>query len=179
MSERSGPGLPGEVAVGAGMPAPGPEEVTGKVTDESGIAATAFGEDGPAPVVIAWSDVPSEEAGPGVRRQVIHGGRQTMIRYVYSPGAVFANHAHPQEQVTVVLRGRIAFEIAGRDGRLDRVEMGPGQVAVIPGGVAHGAAVVGDEVVETMNTLSPRRDLAPGAARPDHAPPAAAQETSR
>ncbi|CAA9557733.1 MAG: hypothetical protein AVDCRST_MAG70-1419 [uncultured Thermomicrobiales bacterium] len=136
-------------------------------------------EDGPAPVVITWSDVPAEDAGPGVRRQVIHGGRHTMIRYVYSPGSTFASHAHPQEQVTVVLRGRIAFEIAGRDGGLDRVEMGPGEVAVIPGGVAHGATVVGEETVETVNALTPRRDLAPHASGQDRVPAATGLESGR
>ena len=132
--------------------------------DPDGRATPSSGDECPGPVVMAWSDVPAENAGPGVRRQVIHGARQTMVRYIYEPGAVFASHAHSQEQVTVVLRGRIAFEITGRDGGVDRVEMGPGEVAVIPGGVAHGATTVGDEAVETMNALSPRRDLAPDAA---------------
>jgi hypothetical protein len=32
---------------------------------------------------------------------------------------------------------------------------------VIPGGVAHGAEVIGDDEVETYNALSPRRDQSP------------------
>ena len=103
-----------------------------------------------------WADLPIEEVMPGVSRQTLHGERQTMVRYVYAPGAVFPGHAHPEEQITLVIRGRIAFDIGG-----ERVVLGPGEVAVIPGGVAHGAAVVGSETVETFNALSPRRVVGP------------------
>jgi quercetin dioxygenase-like cupin family protein len=54
------------------------------------------------------------------------------------------------------VRGRIRFDFDGSS-----VELGPGDVAVIPGGVAHGAEVIGDEEVETYNALSPRRDQSP------------------
>jgi quercetin dioxygenase-like cupin family protein len=104
----------------------------------------------------AWSAVPAEEVMPGITRQIIHGERQTMVRYVYHPGSVFPVHAHPEEQITVVLTGRIAFDIAGV-----RHELGPGEVAVIPGDTPHGAHVVGDEIVETINALSPRRGTHP------------------
>lgn len=103
-----------------------------------------------------WSDVPAEIVTAGVIRQVVHGERQTMVRYVYAPGAVFPIHAHPQEQCTVVISGRIAFEI---DGVI--TELGPGGVLVIPGNVPHGARVVGDETVESFNALSPRRETNP------------------
>ena len=106
--------------------------------------------------VRGWSDVPAEEVLPGITRQVIHGERQTLIRYVYAPGSVFPEHAHPQEQVTAVLSGRIAFTVDGA-----RQVLGAGDVAVLSGGVPHGAEVVGDETVETLNALSPRRDADP------------------
>jgi quercetin dioxygenase-like cupin family protein len=114
-------------------------------------AAEPGGPDGARRV--AWTDLPREDVLPGITRQVIHGARQTLVRYLYAPGAVFPLHAHPQEQITLVVRGRIAFDVAGT-----RLELGPGEVAVIPGGLPHGAAVLGDEPVETFNALSPRRD---------------------
>ncbi len=109
---------------------------------------------------LAWDDIVADEPVPGVRRQIVNGARQTVVRYVYAPGAVFPVHAHVEEQITVVLRGRIGFDVAG-----ERVELGPGEIAVIPGGVLHGAAVVGAEEVETINALSPRRDAHPGEIR--------------
>ncbi len=79
-----------------------------------------------------------------------------MIRYVYQPGAVFPTHAHAEEQITVVVSGRIAFDINGA-----RVELGPGEVAVIPPNVPHCASVIGSDLVETFNALSPRREANP------------------
>jgi quercetin dioxygenase-like cupin family protein len=79
-----------------------------------------------------------------------------MVRYLYAPGAVFPIHAHPQEQITLVIRGRIRFDLGG-----ESVELGPGEVAILPGGMPHGAEVVGDEEVETYNALSPRREADP------------------
>ncbi|MBX6341244.1 MAG: cupin domain-containing protein [Thermomicrobiaceae bacterium] len=109
---------------------------------------------------VNWADVPREEVYPGIARQAVHGERQTLVRYVYQPGAVFPVHQHPQEQVTAVLSGQIEFEVAGR-----RLTLGPGDVAVIPGDTPHGARVVGDAVVETLNALSPRREQGPGPER--------------
>ena len=62
---------------------------------------------------VNWSEIPVEEVYPGITRQVVHGERQTLVRYVYQPGSVFPQHHHPQEQVTSVLSGRIEFDVAG------------------------------------------------------------------
>jgi quercetin dioxygenase-like cupin family protein len=109
------------------------------------------------PRVVGWADVPEEVVYPGVSRAVVHGERQTLVRYRYAPGSRFPEHSHPEEQITAVLSGRIAFVVAG-----ERLELGSGDVAVIPADVPHGAAVVGDEPVETLNALSPRRSRHPG-----------------
>jgi quercetin dioxygenase-like cupin family protein len=105
---------------------------------------------------VDWGELEPEPVLPGITRQVVHGERQTMVRYVYAPGSDFPVHAHPEEQITVVVSGRIAFEIDG-----SRVELGAGQVAVIPPNVPHGAEVIGNETVETFNALSPRRNADP------------------
>lgn len=106
--------------------------------------------------VTNWAAVAAEEVFPGITRQTVDGERSTLVRYVYAPGSVYPRHSHPQEQITAVLRGRIAFEVGGEERTL-----GPGDVAVIPGGVPHGAAPVGSETVETLNVLSPRRTAEP------------------
>ena len=104
-----------------------------------------------------WSSLPIEVAGPGVLRQTFHGDQCSVIRYVYSPGAIFANHAHPEEQTTIVLTGQIAFTI-------DDVEQsfGPGDCLLAKANVPHGARVIGDITVESINVLSPRRNNSPG-----------------
>jgi quercetin dioxygenase-like cupin family protein len=93
-----------------------------------------------------WSEVEAFEAYPGISRQTLTGRSATLVRYIYQPGSVFPPHAHPDEQLTVVHSGVIEFEVDGR-----AVTLRAGQVAVIAGGVPHGARVVGDEVVVTDN----------------------------
>ena len=109
---------------------------------------------------VTWADVPSEEVYPGITRQVLHGDRQTMVRYVYAPGSVFPVHSHPEEQVTVVLAGEIEFTIDGTP-----TVLRGGQAAVIPANMPHGARVIGKTAVETFNALSPRREHQPAPAR--------------
>jgi quercetin dioxygenase-like cupin family protein len=109
-----------------------------------------------APQRLRWSDTPAEPVLPGIERRVVHGDQQSMVQYLYAPGSVFPRHAHPQEQITLVVRGRIRFDLDGSS-----VELGPGEVAVIPGGTPHGAEVIGDDEVETYNALSPRREQSP------------------
>lgn len=108
---------------------------------------------------VAWDAVAPEQVAAGVTRQVVNGDRQTLVRYVYRPGAVFARHHHPQEQITVVLSGQIEFTIGDQV-----VTLGPGELVVIPGDVPHGARVLGGEVVESINALSPRRSEHPAPA---------------
>jgi quercetin dioxygenase-like cupin family protein len=107
--------------------------------------------------MLDWSAVPSEEVYPGITRQTVHGRRSTIVRYVYQPGAVFPTHAHPEEQTTVVLTGRITFLSDGRETTLEA-----GQSLLVPPDLAHGARVEGDQVVESINVLAPRRERQPG-----------------
>ncbi|HQY31359.1 MAG TPA: cupin domain-containing protein [Thermomicrobiales bacterium] len=104
-----------------------------------------------------WGSIASEAVYPGITRQTVQGELQTVVRYIYQPGAVFPRHAQPQEQITLVLSGTIAFTIGDAI-----VELGAGDVAVIPANVPHGARVTGTEIVESFNTLSPARTVQPG-----------------
>lgn len=101
---------------------------------------------------VSWDEIVPDEPYPGITRQIIDAERQTFVRYVYRPGAVFPVHSHPEEQITTVLTGRIEFTVAG-----DTLTLCPTEVAVIPPNTLHGARVIGDDVVETLNALSPRR----------------------
>jgi quercetin dioxygenase-like cupin family protein len=108
--------------------------------------------------MLDWSAVPSEDVYPGITRQTVHGDRSTVVRYVYQVGAVFPRHAHPEEQTTVVLSGRITFFAEGRE-----IALAAGQSLLVGPNVPHSARVDGDEVVESINVLAPRRARQPGA----------------
>ncbi len=108
------------------------------------------------PTPIDWNQIAVEHPFPGIARQTVHGQNQTLVRYVYQPGSVFPIHHHPEEQITVVLSGSIDFTVDDAP-----LTLSGGQAAIIPPGIPHGARVTGSVPVETLNTMSPRRQTAP------------------
>lgn len=102
-----------------------------------------------APRLVSWDDVPAEEMFDGIYRQAIETASATVVRYVYHPGCVFPVHRHPEEQITIVHSGEIEFTVGG-----EVIILSAGQVAVIPGGVPHGARVTGTETVVTDNYIA-------------------------
>ena len=99
--------------------------------------------------VIDWDAVEATEPFSGVIRQAVITTTSTVVRYTYYPGCVFPVHQHPEEQVTIVHTGVIEFGVGGAPVRLHA-----GQVAIIPGGVPHGATVSGTETVITDNYIA-------------------------
>lgn len=98
---------------------------------------------------IAWRNVPVEQVLDGVTRQRHSGETFTVVRYTYQPGSVFPVHSHPEEQLTIVHSGEIEFDVGG-----EMVRLTGGSFAVIPGGVPHGARVLGDETVVSDNYIA-------------------------
>ena len=95
----------------------------------------------------------NEPGRPGVLRADWHGGPFTIVQYTYYPGAVFPSHHHDPAQVTVILSGRIIFEIEGEAFTLD-----PGECLFVPGGVPHSARVPEDRgPVVSINVFHPPR----------------------
>lgn len=67
------------------------------------------------------------------------------------PHANFPMHQHESEQITLVLSGRLLFEVEG-----DQVIVGPGEVVAIPGDVPHAVSSL-DEPVRAVDAWSPVR----------------------
>jgi quercetin dioxygenase-like cupin family protein len=109
---------------------------------------------------IDWANSSGEEVYPGISRQILQGEHQTLVRYVYAPGSRFPLHSHRQEQITAVISGEIEFTVGG-----ETIKLQVGQAAVIPANMPHGARVIGESPVETLNALSPRRDEQPAPVR--------------
>jgi quercetin dioxygenase-like cupin family protein len=108
------------------------------------------------PEPIDWDRIPVEYPLEGVARQTVHGASQTLVRYIYQPGSVFPIHQHPEEQITIVLSGSIDFTVDGVP-----LTLSAGECALIPANTPHGATVTAAEIVETLNTMSPKRMAAP------------------
>ena len=64
-----------------------------------------------------------------------------------SPCTGANTHAHPEEQVITVLKGKIASQVDGGEEKI----LGPGEAVYIPAGVEHKNWAVGDEDVEFIS----------------------------
>jgi quercetin dioxygenase-like cupin family protein len=104
--------------------------------------------------LLQWDRVPMETVNPMMRRQIITGELMTVARIYFRDGFLVPKHSHHNEQITQVVSGLMKFRI-GEDGD-ESIDVGPGEVIVIPANLPHEALVVGD-VVE-MDMWAPRRD---------------------
>ncbi len=96
-------------------------------------------------------------------------GEGSLVNFVsFQPNTQAPMHVHVEEQFTIVLDGEFEFEIDG-----DVRTMGPGDVAVIPAWVPHGARTRDTTCREIDVFTPPRRSLLEHAGRSDVPPPAA------
>ena len=99
-------------------------------------------------------------AGRGSKHQIFPGvaicttaGDGMMLSVVtFEPGSVVPDHAHPHEQMGVMLSGRLEFLVGG----LTRV-LGPGDSWKIPGGVRHSVRAL-DAPAVALDVFHPIRD---------------------
>ena len=75
---------------------------------------------------------------PGVSIRTQAGDALMLSLVTFEPGSVVPEHAHPHEQMGMMISGRLRFTIGGHTRTL-----GPGDCWRIPGGVPH--TVVADE----------------------------------
>ncbi len=101
---------------------------------------------------VARSGTKRHDALPGiVRRQAAVGESIQIVEYTLSEGAVVPWHCHPNEQVGMVVSGRMIMRI-GSESRT----VGPGDGYVIPPGTEHSAEALEDSLV--IDVFSPPRD---------------------
>jgi quercetin dioxygenase-like cupin family protein len=81
----------------------------------------------------SFAELDAEEPFPGVRRSAFDTEHATVTRYEFEPGATFPLHRHPQEQITLIEAGDVAFTV---DGAVER--LGPGGYSVVGAEVEHG-----------------------------------------
>ena len=76
---------------------------------------------------------------------------QVSIADIPARGAV-PDHAHPNEQLGMIVSGRLVFTIGG-----ETKTLGPGEVYRIPGGVRHSVVAL-DEPVRALDIFYPIRE---------------------
>ena len=100
------------------------------------------------------ADIDAVEFVPGLRFRPVLGERSMANFVSFEPDTVAPIHVHEEEQIVVVLEGEFEFEI---DGELRT--MRPGDVAVIPPWVPHGARTLASSCLEVDVFTPPRRTL--------------------
>jgi len=89
---------------------------------------------------------------PGVvRRTLVSGDGQTLVRFEIAAGGVVPEHTHPHEQAGTVIAGRVRFTIGGQD-----AEVVPGDSYLIPGDVPHSAVALEPSVL--IEVFAPVRE---------------------
>lgn len=103
---------------------------------------------------INWEEIELETVNKSMQRRIVTGEMMTVARIYFKDGFTVPMHSHHNEQVTQVLKGRMHFVFG--ENREKEMELGPGDVVVIPAHLPHEATCIGD--VEEMDMWSPRRD---------------------
>lgn len=102
--------------------------------------------------VLSWEKVPVEELTAKIRRQVVTGKNEMMVRVLLDKGAVVATHSHESEQITYIIEGAMRLMIGTPP---EEVLLQAGQFIVIPPNVPHRAEVLEDTV--DIDIFSPIR----------------------
>ena len=103
---------------------------------------------------INWDAIDLETVNPHMRRRIVTGERMTVARIYFNDGFLVPLHSHENEQITQVISGVLRFTFGDDHG--ETIDVGPGDVVVIPPHVPHQALCIGE--VEEMDMWSPRRE---------------------
>ncbi len=105
---------------------------------------------GPVPQY-RWNDVEKEQLNPLFMRQVIHGEKITVARIRLGKGCIVPQHAHVNEQITMLHEGKLRFLLEGRELILEA-----GEVLHIPANAPHEVHALEDSVA--VDVFSPTRE---------------------
>ena len=97
-----------------------------------------------------WNSVAEEQLTDNIRRRMIVGSKEMLVRWEFTKGAVVARHSHPHEQIVVMVKGKLRF-LVGDEERI----IGPEDIVVIPPHMPHEADALEDTVV--IDIFSPVR----------------------
>jgi quercetin dioxygenase-like cupin family protein len=99
----------------------------------------------------SWNQVEKEQLNSLFARQVIHGDKLTVARIHLAKGCIVPEHAHANEQVTMLQQGKLRFRLSGRELVLEA-----GDVLHIPADAPHDVVALEDSIA--VDVFSPPRD---------------------
>src|SRR5438270_5895100 len=105
-----------------------------------------------AGLVTDWESIPFERIADGIDRQMVIGQNIMICRLRFDAHVDTPVHSHPHEQMTLVIKGKVKFTIAGSS-----VVVVPGDVLHFPPNQEHGATMLDEEVI-LVDIFSPIRE---------------------
>lgn len=100
--------------------------------------------------ILRWNEIERERMNPLLARQVIHASNMTVARLEIAKGALVPLHHHVNEQITIMLEGKLRFAIDGVESIVSA-----GDVVVIPPNAPHLVEAIEDSAV--FDLFSPIR----------------------
>lgn len=92
---------------------------------------------------------------PAVKRRRIIGERVMVSEVEVEKGCEVPWHQHENEQIAVLISGRLQFDVATAGGGRRGIIMQPGDVLHLPGNVGHGGTALEDcRVLDIFNPPS-------------------------
>ncbi len=89
-----------------------------------------------------WNEIALEQLNPSFGRQALHTERMTIAYLHLKQGGVVPEHHHENEQVSMVLEGKLKFLAGGEE-----YIIGAGEVMQIPSNLPHRVEVLEDSLV--------------------------------
>jgi quercetin dioxygenase-like cupin family protein len=97
----------------------------------------------------SWDKVKREQLSDTFVRRMIYGDRVMVAQLDIKKGSVVPEHSHENEQVTWIMKGKLRLTLEGKD-----IDVGEGEVLVIPSNVKHSAIALEDTLdVDIFNPV--------------------------
>lgn len=101
---------------------------------------------------IRWKDLEADHPMELLERRRIHGQQMTVARVELKKGFKIAPHAHYEEQIAILLTGKIRF-LLGEEPHQQEVIVGADELVHLPSNMPHGAVALEDSLV--LDLFSP------------------------
>jgi quercetin dioxygenase-like cupin family protein len=98
-----------------------------------------------------WDTVEVEHLTDNIKRRMIVGSKEMLVRWELNKGAIVARHSHPHEQIVVMVQGKLKLVLANTETTMVRDD-----IVVIPPNVPHEAQALEDTIV--IDIFSPPRE---------------------
>jgi quercetin dioxygenase-like cupin family protein len=104
--------------------------------------------------VVDFADLPSDSPMPLIDRQRIIADKMMVSRVLLHKGFRVERHSHENEQIAVVLSGKVEFLLGEAGTESEYTEtLTAGQSIVLPANVPHGAEAIEDTLI--LDLFSP------------------------